>query len=109
MSQPKLSQEFVSEAIEPAAASFEADAMARGEPGLPGEFAWRGRQYRVGQVLRKWKTSTAERGEMYLRRHWFAIITECGRQMTLYCERQARSSRKPKLRWWLYSITGTFP
>jgi hypothetical protein len=41
---------------------------------------------------------------MYLRRHWFRIVTTTGERMTLYCERQTKNAKKPKARWWLYSI-----
>jgi hypothetical protein len=78
--------------------------MARGEPGLPDRFAWRGTGYAVAAVLRTWKTSTRERGELYLRRHWYEVRTATGERMTLYCERQAKLGRNPKRRWWLYSI-----
>jgi phosphoribosylglycinamide formyltransferase-1 len=99
-------EQFVSEAIEPTPGTFDAAAMSRGEPGLPREFAWRGTTYRVAELLSTWKTSTAERGEMYLRRHWFRLRTTGGEQMTLYCERQAKNAKRPKARWWLYTISG---
>ena len=97
-------EEFVSEAIVPTPGSFDAAAMARGEAGVPREFTWRGTRYELTGVTSTWKSSTAERGEMYLRRHWFAIQTRSGERMTIYCERQARNAKKPAQRWWLYSI-----
>lgn len=97
-------EEFVSEAIVPVAGSFDASAMSRGEPGLPAQFTWRGKTYAVARLLSTWKSSTPERGEMYLRRHWFRIETTTGKQMTLYCERQTKNRNKPKARWWLYTI-----
>jgi len=96
--------EFVSEAIVPLPGSFDVAAMSRGEPGLPAQFTWRGWTYAVARLLSTWKTSTAELGRMYLRRHWFSIETTTGQRMTLYCERQTRNRSKPKARWWLYSI-----
>ena len=96
--------EFVSEPIEPAPGAFDAAAMARGEPGLPDRFAWRGTTYALESIVRAWKTSTRERGELYLRRHWYEVRTAAGPRMMLYCERQAKSGRNPKRRWWLYSI-----
>ena len=96
--------EFVSEPIEPVAGAFDVAAMSRGEPGLPDRFAWRGTNYAVAAVLRTWKTSTPDRGEMYLRRHWYELRTATGERMTLYCERQSKRGRSPKRRWWLYSI-----
>lgn len=95
---------FVSEAVAPEAGTFDASAMARGEPGLPRVFTWRGRRFEVAQVLATWKTSTADRGEMYLRRHWYEVLAASGERMTLYCERQARNRTRAKARWWLYTF-----
>jgi len=96
---------FVSEAVTPEPGSFDAAAMSRGEPGLPRVFTWRGRRFEVAGVLSTWKTSTPERGELYLRRHWFEVSVASGERMTLYCERQAKNRNKPKSRWWLYKFT----
>jgi hypothetical protein len=101
---PAVQGEFVSEPIEPATASADLAAMSRGEPGLPKGFTWRGQTFEVAQVLSTWKTSTRERGDLYLRRHWFEIATSSGQRMKVYCERQARTRGKPKSRWWLYTI-----
>src|SRR5687767_10595120 len=98
-------EQFVSEAVAPVAGTFDPAGMSRGEPGVPTRFTWRGVEYCVGQVEQTWKTSTPDRGEMYLRRHWFRVRCASGRRMTLYCERQARSGRRPKARWWLYSVS----
>ena len=99
--------QFISEPLTPLS-GFDTSAMARGEPGLPAEFSWRSTVYKVARVLRQWKTSSPEGGvkgaELYLRRHWYEIETQCGRRMTLYCDRQTKNRRKPKARWWLYSI-----
>ncbi len=103
-----VDEEFVSEPITPTVGTFDASAMSRGEPGLPNEFDWRGRHFTVvAHVLKKWKSSTRERGEMYLRRHWFSVETTSRDRMTLYCERQAKNLKKPKARWWLYSMAKT--
>jgi hypothetical protein len=105
--EPKAAAEqFISEAIEPLAASGDVDAMSRGEPGVPHRFTWRSQPFEVAHVLATWKTSTRERGDLYLRRHWFHIATTCGRRMKLYCERQTKTRGKPKSRWWLYTIDG---
>ncbi len=73
-----------------------------------------GRPYNLGEaygraaaVLEAWKEDGPCRhgsGEMYLRKHWFKILTEQGPQMTIYFDRQARSKRQSKARWWLYTI-----
>ena len=73
--------------------------------GSVGFVTWRGRRYEIANIAGKWKTSSADRGEMYLRRHWFEIVTGTGERMTLYCERQAKNAKKPKARWWVYSVT----
>jgi hypothetical protein len=96
--------DFVSEPIEPAAGSFDAAAMSRGEPGVPNRFTWRGREFVVDHVIRAWKSSTRDRGELYLRRHWYEIQMTSGERITLYCERQTKNRKKPKQRWWMYGF-----
>ena len=98
--------EFVSEPIVPAPGTADVRAMGRGEPGLPARFTWRDEEYAVERVIKAWKSSTCEggTGELYVRRHWYTIRTDAGCEMTIYCERQARDRKKPKSRWWLYSI-----
>ena len=98
-------EEFISEAVDPKPGSFDASAMSRGEPGLPKEFTWRGQPFLVARLIETWKTSSPDRGEMYLRRHWFRIQTTTGKQMVLYCQRQTKNAKRPKARWWLYSIS----
>jgi hypothetical protein len=95
---------FVSEPIEPLAGSADVSAMSRGEPGLPSRYTWRGRLYLVTRVVSTWKTSTRDRGELYLRRHWFEIDTDAGERFKLYCERQARPGARAKSRWWVYTV-----
>lgn len=100
--------EFVCEPLEPVAGTFDAGPMSRGEPGLPARFRWRGQEYRVVEVAKRWKSSGPCRHgseEMYLRRHWFEIITEPRARMTVYFDRQARDRSRPKARWWVYSAT----
>ena len=101
---PNQNGEFISEAIVPVAGTFDAGAMSRGEPGLPAQFIWRDKTYTVDRLLSTWKSSTPDCGELYLRRHWFSIEATTGEQMILYCERQAKNPKKPKARWWLYTI-----
>lgn len=96
--------EFISEPITPVAGTADTSAMARGEPGVPGQFVWRERSYTVRRLLETWKTSTRDRGELYLRRHWYRIATTTGEQIVLYCQRQTKNRNKPKARWWIYSI-----
>jgi hypothetical protein len=97
-------QTFVSEPMVPASGSGDAAAMATGVPGAPRRFTWRGASHELSAVVRAWKTSGTDRGERYLRRHWFEIVTTAGLRMTIYCERQARAAKRPKARWWVYTI-----
>jgi hypothetical protein len=108
----QMSEEFISESIEPVAGTSRTAAMSRGEPGRPGRFIWRGKEYTVAEVLQSWKQSgpcKSGSGEMYLRKHWFKIKTANGLQMTIYFERQPRSKQQSKRRWWLYTISNTQP
>jgi hypothetical protein len=98
-------EEFVSEPLTPAQGTFDAAAMSRGEPGLPGAFTWRDHDYQIARMMSKWKSTGTDRGETYLRRHWYRIQTTTGEQMTLYCQRQASNAKKAKQRWWVYSVT----
>ncbi len=103
-----MSEEFISEPIEPLAGTFDMAAMTRGEPGLPGRFKWRDKEYAVADVLEAWKeTGPCRSGgpEMYLRKHWYKFITDDGTEMTIYFERQPRSKHRKKVRWWLYTIS----
>ena len=102
-----MAEKFVSEAIEPVPGTADNAAMVRGEPGLPGRFTWRDHEYEIAGVCEVWKESGPCRSgsaEQYLRKHWFKIETTEGQTMTLYFERQARSRRQNKARWWLYTI-----
>jgi uncharacterized protein DUF6504 len=105
-----VAAEFVSEPIEPVAGTSDRAGMRMGEPGLPGRFVWRGVEYKVAEVLEKWKETGPMKGggagsEQYVRKHWFHVRTTDGSEMKLYFERQARSAQAKKQRWWLYTIT----
>ncbi len=100
-------EEFICEAMTPAVGSGDAAGMARGLPGLPNRFTWRDQEYQVAGVIRQWQTTGPCRNgssEMYLRRHWYKILAEPPMIMTIYCDRQAKSGKRPKSRWWVYTI-----
>jgi len=102
-----MDEKFISEMIKPLAGTFNTAAMTRGEPGLPSGFVWKNTEYIIDEVLEVWKeTSACKSGssEIYLRKHWYKIKTTNGMIMTLYFERQARSKKQNKARWWLYTI-----
>ena len=105
-----MCEEFVSEPIEPVRGTFDARGMTAGAPGLPERFVWRGNTYTVAAVIETWKDKSPCKhgsGEQYVRKHWFRIRTTGGEEMKLYFERQARSRRELKTRWWLYTIITT--
>lgn len=100
--------EFVSEAIVPRGGTFDAAAMGRGEPGLPGGFEWRGQAYDVIERLGQWKESAPEGGrpggELYLRRHYYKLRMSDGAIWTVYFVRQPARSGSARRRWFLYEV-----
>ena len=102
-------QRFICEPLTPVAGTADTTAMARGEPGLPKRFTWRGREYRVVDGGRTWKTTgpcTSGADVQYVRRHWYTIRTDPPMTMTVYCDRQSKDRKHPKARWWVYTIEG---
>ncbi len=98
---------FVGEPIEPIGETMDTRRMATGEPGLPMRFRWRGEEHEVAEVLEQWRqTGPCRSGsdEQYVRKHWYRVRTKAGVEMRLYFERQARSVRERKVRWWLHSL-----
>ena len=107
MGSDEVGEEFVSELIRPVEGTFDTAGMTRGEPGLPGRFVWRGKEYAIAEVLEKWKElgpCKSGNSEKYLRKHWFKIKCSDGLEMTIYFERQPRGKRESKKRWWLYTL-----
>jgi len=101
-----MRERFVDDAITPVADTADTERMASGEPGLPAEFAWRGRKIVVAGVVRSWReTGRCHHGspEMYVRKHWYEIVTPAGDTMKIYFDRQPRRGKKGP-RWWLFSM-----
>jgi hypothetical protein len=61
---------FISEPIEPAAPSG---------TDLPRAFAWRNETLDVRTVRRTWRGTKEDRGDVYLKRHWYEFETADGR------------------------------
>jgi DNA polymerase-4 len=97
---------LVSEEIQPEKGAFDAAAMARGEPGLPPAFAWRGAVYGVVARLRSWKGLRPDTGspEMYVRRHYHELRMEDGATWVVYCLRQTGSRKAAHHLWFLEKI-----
>ena len=94
----------VLEAVKPHPGSFDPRAMARGEPGVPMRFDWRGRTYVVAEVMgaeRETEPEGAPGGELYVRRHAIRVRTESGEVMVLSGTRGARGA---STRWMLRHI-----
>jgi hypothetical protein len=103
-----MAEDFIGEAIEPVAATFDTSRMADGGPGLPREFRWRSEVVQIARVLSSWReTGPCRNGseELYVRKHWFEVQTQSGATMRIYFDRQPRSrSAKKSDRWWLFSV-----
>lgn len=96
-----MTKQFVSEPIAPVGDGFESAAMTHGEPGLPAAFRWRDETLDVRAVLKAWRSTKDDRGDTYLKRHWYEVETADGRRVTIYFDRQARRGAH---RWWLYTL-----
>ena len=90
---------------------MDTNRMAMGLPGLPGAFVWQGQTIRISRVLREWHdTGPCRHGssDRYIRKHWFDVEDETGRQLKIYFERNPRPRAKGKRdRWRLFSMTET--
>lgn len=95
---------FVGETIEPDVATIDAHELASGEPAAPRAFVWRGTRYEIETIASTWKSYKPDRGEKYVDRHWFEVITTGGERMRLYFDRRPKTLK----RWWLFS-TGDQP
>ena len=85
-----MTRRFVSDEIVPLGGAFDTDVMARGEPSLPPEFTWGEERLLVARCTRTWRTTKVDRGDTYLKRHYFEFETADGRVAVVYFERQAR-------------------
>ncbi|MGB0716070.1 MAG: DUF6504 family protein [Phycisphaerae bacterium] len=98
--------ELISESITPLGGKDTA-LMAKGEPGLPEGFRWRGEDFRILSVVRAWKVSTRDRGlpdgELYLRRHCYELVMSDRSRWSIYFVRQAPRSGNRFQRWFLYT------
>lgn len=99
--------QFISESITPLFKGQTTRSYVPGEPVLPQGFMWRDKEYWIESVLLAWKESGRDRSgtsEIYLRKHWYRLRMTDHTEMEIYFERQARSSKQRKQRWWLYTV-----
>ena len=92
-------RELIGEPLDMEAATFDAADMARGAPGVPSRFRWRGQTYGVERVEGRRRSVDAEG---YVRKHYFRVLTQTGECFEIYCDRQPKRGRDPRARWWLY-------
>ncbi|HEY8298365.1 MAG TPA: DUF6504 family protein [Candidatus Baltobacteraceae bacterium] len=96
-----MPKRFVSEPIEPADASFDPETLARGEPALPAAFRWRDELLSIASTAQMRKSTKVDRGDTYVKRHYFDVILTDGRKASIYFERQAKRNHP---RWHLYTL-----
>ncbi len=92
-----MSKRFVSQALHAAPGP----PAGNNEPSLPVAFDWNGEHLEVARVLRTWRSTKTDRGDVYLKRHWFEFATSDGRIVTVYFDRAAKPDAP---HWWLYTI-----
>lgn len=100
----------VFEEVTPEGGGFDANAMARGEPGVPTRFRWRDRVYEVAEVLgTRREVSRADAGAgAYVRRHVVTLLTTTGERMELSGARGPRGGRASAC-WMLRTIVAPAP
>lgn len=92
-----MAKHFVSEPVTPC----DAQPLRENEPALPAAFAWREQRLVVKALRETWRSTKNDRGDTYLKRHWYSFDTNDGRIATVYFDRAARRGES---RWWLYAI-----
>ena len=95
---------FVSERIAPEPGYFDIAALARGEPAVPRAFVWRGQRFDVARTHASRRAMGEDRGDTYVRRHYYDIETTDALRMSLYFERNP-SDRSKRKAWWLYTVS----
>jgi hypothetical protein len=70
-------------------------------PPIPSAFTWKEGDFHVTSVLRSWRSTKTDRGDTYLKRHWFKLQAAEGQCIEIYYDREARRGAS---HWWLYTI-----
>ena len=91
---------FVGKALVPDS-PLDVAVPAQGEPSLPAAFRLGEERIAVGELLRTWRSTKDDRGDTYVKRHWFEFRSSDGRRAVVYFDRGAR---KGAPRWWLYTL-----
>lgn len=91
---------FVSAPLTPNGDGFVTAADGSAPP-VPAAFTCSEGEFEVVAVLRSWRSTKNDRGDTYLKRHWFELRTAAGSTIEVYYDREAR---KGSPHWWLYTI-----
>jgi hypothetical protein len=94
---------FVSEALAPGGDLYDAGGPSIGEPALPSSFRWRDEVLEIASIRRSWRTTKDDRGDTYLKRHWYEIALRDTRTAVIYFDRAAKRGGP---HWWLYTVDG---
>ncbi len=92
---------FIGKSLTPEGA-LDTDTLAQGEPSLPHAFTWDSDRIEVGTVRKTWRSTKDDRGDHYVKKHWFEFEATDGRVAVVYFERGAKRNQS---RWWLYTLT----
>ena len=95
-----MARKFVSRPLKPSGEGFLSEATGS-EPPVPRAFLWDDRVLEIVEVLRSWRTTKDDRGDTYLKRHWFELRTKEDAHIEVYYDREARRGTS---QWWLYTI-----
>lgn len=87
-----MSKQFVSQPIRPTEVTG---------TDLPHAFQWGDELLEIGAVLKTWRGAKTDRGDVYLKRHWYECELRDGRIVTVYFDRDARLGAR---RWYLYTL-----
>ena len=68
---------------------------------MPAVLVFEERFLNVTLVVRSWRSTKGDRGDNYLKRHWFELETAEGPRLEVYFDREARRGAP---QWWLYTI-----
>lgn len=90
----------MSRPIAPAGNAFVTPATGS-EPPVPAAFVVEEQLLNVTLVARSWRSTKSDRGDNYLKRHWFELETAEGPRLEVYFDREARRGAP---QWWLYTI-----
>jgi hypothetical protein len=80
---------FVGKALVPTGDGF-LTAAGGNEPPVPRAFRYDGRTLVIATILRTWRSTKTDRGDAYLKRHWFELETADGQRAQIYYDRESR-------------------